>query len=225
MAETDGRTIPPRCAYAMIPRFALRQINSANAYGRSMNRRVTKQQQETTTRRNALRNAPSSGIYPPRRATALPAGQVRSPTITRDAAVPVWSAVRVIREMSEDTHPWRLAERCARSRGGRAPLLNRRHHRGGRGFEPDVIGAWNGASAGSLPLGIDVPPGTKAAIERFGSCWICWERFSAGVSGTSGVTRIAAHKLVRPRGLEPPRVAPLAPQASASTNSATAAGG
>ena len=30
--------------------------------------------------------------------------------------------------------------------------------------------------------------------------------------------------LVRPRGLEPPRVAPLAPQASASTNSATAAG-
>src|SRR3972149_6172248 len=29
--------------------------------------------------------------------------------------------------------------------------------------------------------------------------------------------------LVRPRGLEPPRVAPLAPQASASTNSATAA--
>ena len=30
-------------------------------------------------------------------------------------------------------------------------------------------------------------------------------------------------KMVRPRGLEPPRVAPLAPQASASTNSATAA--
>ena len=29
--------------------------------------------------------------------------------------------------------------------------------------------------------------------------------------------------LVRPRGLEPPRVAPLAPQASASTNSAMAA--
>ena len=29
--------------------------------------------------------------------------------------------------------------------------------------------------------------------------------------------------VVRPRGLEPPRVAPLAPQASASTNSATAA--
>src|ERR1700704_2729163 len=32
-------------------------------------------------------------------------------------------------------------------------------------------------------------------------------------------------KLVRSRGLEPPRVAPLAPQASASTNSATTAGG
>jgi hypothetical protein len=32
-------------------------------------------------------------------------------------------------------------------------------------------------------------------------------------------------KMVRPRGLEPPRVAPLAPQASASTNSATAACG
>src|SRR4030081_2855129 len=32
-------------------------------------------------------------------------------------------------------------------------------------------------------------------------------------------------KLVRPRGLEPPRVAPLAPQASASTNSATTADG
>jgi hypothetical protein len=31
--------------------------------------------------------------------------------------------------------------------------------------------------------------------------------------------------LVRPRGLEPPRVAPLAPQASASTNSATTACG
>ena len=31
--------------------------------------------------------------------------------------------------------------------------------------------------------------------------------------------------MVRPRGLEPPRVAPLAPQASASTNSATAAWG
>src|SRR5262249_33599720 len=30
--------------------------------------------------------------------------------------------------------------------------------------------------------------------------------------------------LVRSRGLEPPRVAPLAPQASASTNSATTAG-
>src|SRR6185437_7944703 len=30
-------------------------------------------------------------------------------------------------------------------------------------------------------------------------------------------------RLVRPRGLEPPRVAPLAPQASASTNSAMAA--
>src|SRR5580692_4572213 len=32
-------------------------------------------------------------------------------------------------------------------------------------------------------------------------------------------------KMVRPRGLEPPRVAPLAPQASASTNSATTACG
>src|ERR1700716_2269496 len=31
-------------------------------------------------------------------------------------------------------------------------------------------------------------------------------------------------RLVRSRGLEPPRVAPLAPQASASTNSATTAG-
>ncbi len=38
-------------------------------------------------------------------------------------------------------------------------------------------------------------------------------------------TRLALITMVRPRGLEPPRVAPLAPQASASTNSATAACG
>ena len=43
-----------------------------------------------------------------------------------------------------------------------------------------------------------------------------------GCSATRTQKR-AFYCLVRPRGLEPPRVAPLAPQASASTNSATAA--
>src|SRR4051794_8115358 len=39
------------------------------------------------------------------------------------------------------------------------------------------------------------------------------------------VPRSTFERLVRPRGLEPPRVSPLPPQGSASTNSATAAPG
>ena len=57
-------------------------------------------------------------------------------------------------------------------------------------------------------------------------------RVSAGKSrspcqarGDRPITGWFSEKMVRPRGLEPPRVAPLASQASASTNSATAACG
>ncbi len=44
----------------------------------------------------------------------------------------------------------------------------------------------------------------------------------AWIAGTEN-TQHSLLALVRPRGLEPPRVSPLAPQASASTNSAMAA--
>ena len=47
----------------------------------------------------------------------------------------------------------------------------------------------------------------------------------AKVPASYGKPEPVLMKVVRPRGLEPPRVAPLAPQASASTNSATAACG
>src|SRR5216684_2895645 len=41
--------------------------------------------------------------------------------------------------------------------------------------------------------------------------------------GLSGLTNLPAENLVRSRGLEPPRLAALAPQASASASSATTA--
>jgi hypothetical protein len=51
-------------------------------------------------------------------------------------------------------------------------------------------------------------------------------RIGLGMDGRAehGHDAHMCHDLVRPRGLEPPLVAQLAPQASASTNSATAAG-
>jgi hypothetical protein len=67
-----------------------------------------------------------------------------------------------------------------------------------------------GASLGGS-LGQRFPRGSVPALIRMSS-------------GAIAAT-VRTEKMVRPRGLEPPRVAPLAPQASASTNSATAAAG
>ena len=95
-----------------------------------------------------------------------------------------------------------------------------------------------GSAPGSEPQAVGTPISATGAAGRClveqgqpGSAWHARRaagrsrRPASALPGRAEAFRSNSDRLVRPRGLEPPRVAPLAPQASASTNSAMAAFG